>query len=316
MRTRSCHCRASYLSDPAYEERQSAFRARVKDAGVIVQRVASPGDLTLLLFQALKELPRQTGERIESGLQRERQPADKPAVRQARFVNPPPMTAPSWFQDRHVETGLIGEFLREGGLRLLTVVGRGGVGKTAMVCRLLKALEAGRLPDDGGELPVDAIVYLSPAGIHPVSFANLFADLTRLLPDTEAERLQQLYRDPQQPPGQLMRTVLEAFPGGCSIVLLDNLEDLIDPATLKLNDAGLDTALGELLAAPEHGVKVIATTRLVPRELLVRHPGRSKRLDLDEGLPASRGGQGAAWLGPGRRAGAARCRPGAAGGRV
>ena len=61
-------------------------------------------------------------------------------------MNPPPMAAPAYFQDRHVETGLIGEFLRAGGQRMLTVVGRGGVGKTAMVCRLLKALEAGGCP--------------------------------------------------------------------------------------------------------------------------------------------------------------------------
>ena len=276
-----------YQSDPVYEERQQAFRAHTKGAGITVQRVDSPGRLEMLLYQALTELRRQTEQRIQSGLQREREPADRPAARRAKFVNPPPMTAPSWFQDRHVETGLVGEFLGDGGLRLLVVVGRGGVGKTAMVCRLLKALEAGRLPDDGGELPVDAIVYLSPAGMHPVSFPNLFADLTRLLPDEEAQRLQQLYQDPQQAPGQLMRAVLEEFPGGCSIVLLDNLEDLIDPTTLALSDAVLDAALAELLAAPEHGVKVIATTRLVPRELLVRHPGRAKRLDLDEGLPVA-----------------------------
>ena len=276
-----------YQSDPRYGERQEAFRARGKGAGVTVQRVASPDRLEVLLYQALKELPRQTEQRIESGLERERQPADKPAARRAKFVNPPPMTAPSWFQDRFVETQLIGEFLRDGGLRLLAVVGRGGVGKTAMVCRLLKALQAGRLPDDGGELAVDAIVYLSPAGIHPVSFPNLFTDLTRVLPDADAQRLQQLYRDPQQTPGQLMRILLEAFPGGRSIVLLDTLEDVIDPATLAVSEAGLDAGLDALLAAPEHGIKVIATTRLVPRELLLAQPGRSKRLDLDEGLPVS-----------------------------
>jgi tetratricopeptide (TPR) repeat protein len=275
----------SYLSDDRYEEKQRAFRQRAADAGVAWQRVRSPNDLELLLFQALTELRRQTEQRIESGLQRERQPAEKRAVRLAKFVNPPPMTAPSWFQDRFVETRLIGEFLRDDGLRLLTVVGRGGVGKTAMVCRLLKALEAGRLPDDGGDLQVDAIVYLSPVGIHPLSFPNLFADLTRLLPDVTARRLQQLYRDPQQSPGRLMLTLLEAFPVGRWIVLLDNLEDVIDPATLTLSDAGLDIALGELLTAPQHGIKVIATTRLVPRELLLRHPGRQQRLDLDEGLP-------------------------------
>jgi hypothetical protein len=33
----------SYLSDPQYEERQGAFRARVMDAGATVQRVNSPG---------------------------------------------------------------------------------------------------------------------------------------------------------------------------------------------------------------------------------------------------------------------------------
>jgi hypothetical protein len=80
------------------------------------------------------------------------------------------------------------------------------------------------------------------------------------------------------------RILLEEFPAGRNIVLLDNLEDAIDPATFKLSDTSLDAALGELLTAPQHGVKVIGTTRLAPRELLLR-PGRSKRLDLDEGLP-------------------------------
>ncbi len=73
-------------------------------------------------------------------------------VARARFVNAAPVTAPGYFQDRHTETGLIGDFLRAEDERLITVVRRGGVGKTAMVCRLLKALEAGQLPDEGGEL--------------------------------------------------------------------------------------------------------------------------------------------------------------------
>ncbi len=60
------------------------------------------------------------------------------------------MIPPIYFQDRHVETGLIGTFLKDESLRLMTVVGRGGVGKTAMVCRLLRSLEGGKLPDDGG----------------------------------------------------------------------------------------------------------------------------------------------------------------------
>ena len=45
-----------YLSDPQHEDRQSAFRARVKDAGTMVQRVDSPDRLEMLLFQALTAL--------------------------------------------------------------------------------------------------------------------------------------------------------------------------------------------------------------------------------------------------------------------
>jgi tetratricopeptide (TPR) repeat protein len=225
-------------------------------------------------------------DRIAAGLERERQ-RDGPQVApaRARFVNQPPVAAPAHFQDRHVESELIGQFLA-GDERIMTVVGRGGVGKTAMVCRLLKSLEGGRLPDDGGELDVDGIVYLSPSGAHPVNFPNLFDDMCRLLPEEAAGRLRQAYRDPHQTPTELMRALLDAFPSGRVIVLLDNLEDVIDieGGDFAITDPALDEALRALLAAPPHGVKVIVTTRVAPKALLLDHPERQRRLDLDEGL--------------------------------
>jgi len=110
------------------------------------------------------------GARTEAAMQRERQP-EHPAAGRAhtKFINPPPLVAPSYFQDRHVENKLVAEFLNDPGYRLLTVAGRGGVGKTAMLCRLLKALESGSLPDDLGELRLGGIVYLSAVGTRRVS---------------------------------------------------------------------------------------------------------------------------------------------------
>ena len=144
---------------------------------------------------------RRAEERIATGLERQRQP-ERPVAApvRARFVNPPPMVAPGYFVGRHVESELIGEFLRAADERMLTVTGRGGVGKTATVCRLLKALEGGRLPDDLGELEVDGIVYLSPSGGHPVSFPNLFDDLCRLLSAEVADQLRQRTATRAQPP--------------------------------------------------------------------------------------------------------------------
>jgi TIR domain len=228
-----------------------------------------------------------TEQRIASGLERERQPEERPTVgRRAKFINPSPLLAPTWFQDRHAETSEIGKFLKNDGLRIMTVVGRGGMGKTAMVCRLLKALEGGQLPDDGGPLAVDGIVYLSPVGAHKVSYPNLFADLTRLLPDDAAQQLDGLYQDPQQTPKDQMLALLEAFPGGRTVVLLDNFEDVVDTASepFRVSDGALDEGLRTVLTAPQHGVKILLTTRVPPGALLRVQPARQRRLDLDEGL--------------------------------
>ena len=45
----------NFLTDPRYEEEQSAFRKRVMGAGTTIQRVRSPDEVELRLFQALTE---------------------------------------------------------------------------------------------------------------------------------------------------------------------------------------------------------------------------------------------------------------------
>ncbi len=229
---------------------------------------------------------RRTEERIAAGLEQQRQP-ERPAAppSRAKFVNPPPVV-PGYFQDRDAETERVAEFLRTDDERIMTLVGRGGVGKTTIAARVLKALEDGRLPDELGELEVDGIVYLSPTGAHPVSFPNLFADLCRLLPQETADRLLRRYRAPRKSPAALMRALLDAFPAGRFVVLLDNAEDVIDTssADFAITDTALDDGLRALLAAPAHAVKIILTTRVRPRGLLLASPERQRVLDLDEGL--------------------------------
>jgi len=226
-----------------------------------------------------------TQKNIDRGLERERQPeAPVASKQQTRFINRPPLIAPNYFQDRHVETGLIGDFLRSENMRLMTVRGRGGVGKTAMVCRLLRSLEGGQLPDDGGELPLDGIVYLSARSGHPVNFPNLFYDLCKLVPETEANYLDQLYKDPKQSVKAQMEALLAEFPSGRIVVLLDNFEDVVDAETQMIKEAELDEALRAMLEAPPHGVKFILTTRVAPQALLNVEPGLQDSVPLDEGL--------------------------------
>ncbi len=278
-----------------------AMKDRLADARRDLRRAVEPmqqariqDDIDLLEKQVAEQQqivanPQAAAKRVEesikSGLERERKP-ERPAVGTAssKFINPPPAMAPSYFQDRFIETAMIGGFLKDDALRLITVVGRGGTGKTAIVCRLLKVVEGGQLPDDGGPLSVDGIVYLSAIGTRRVNLANLYADLCKLLPGDTAAHLDSLYKKPQASTEFKMQELLANFSQGRVVVLLDNFEDLIDSEMLNVRDAELDEALRALLSLPQHSVKVILTTRIPPRDLALFQPGRQRRLDLDEGL--------------------------------
>jgi hypothetical protein len=152
------------------------------------------------------------------------------------------------------------------------VVGRGGSGKSVMVCRLLKAHESGQLPNDGGPLSLDGIVYLSARGSRRIDVPTIYADLCRLLPDETAARLEALYKDPQASAAAKLQALLAEFPTGRVVLLLDNFEDVVDQETFAIRDAELDEALRALLNAPVHAVKAIVTTRVAPRSLALAQP--------------------------------------------
>lgn len=227
----------------------------------------------------------QTQKNIEAGLERERQPVKTIAAQTStKFVNPPPGIAPYYFQNRFVETEQIARFLQDTSQYMMTVVGRGGVGKTAMVCRLLKGLEGGELPDGLGRMRVEGIVYLSESGSHRVNFANLFYDLCKLLPAEAANALDAVYKNPQASTASKMSALLDRFTAGKVVVLLDNVEPLISVETFDIADAELDECLRALLHGAHSALKVILTTRVAPRGLNLSEPGRQRVLTLDSGL--------------------------------
>jgi len=233
-----------------------------------------------------KAAQEQTQKNIEAGLERERRPEKETKAKDTstKFINPPPGIAPNYFQDRLIETKQIVDFLNDDAQRLMTVVGRGGVGKTVMVCRLLKGLEGGELPDGLGKMRAEGIVYLSESGSHRVNFANLFYDLCKLLPSDAAQELDAVYKNPQSSTESKMRALLEKFGGGRVVALLDNFEPLVDTETFAIRDAELDEALRAFLNGTHTAVNIVITTRVAPRALNLIQPGRQRVLTLDEGL--------------------------------
>jgi tetratricopeptide (TPR) repeat protein len=275
----------SRLIDREFGDRQDKFRRRVQESQLTTKSFTSPDALQLRVERSLAELA-DTRARISSGIQREQVPAEPRPVRSSKFVNPPPAVAPTWFQGRQAETVRLAGYLTDPGIRLVTVTGPGGIGKTAMVCRLLKGLESGRIPGpDGAAVSVGGIVYLSRNGVHKVEYPTMVADLLRLLPAQEAGRLEDLYRNPQHNPAEMILALLEAFPAGEPVVvLLDNLESVMDAEYETLAEPALHEALSAVLTAPAHAVTVIATTRVTPSVLLRIESARQRLLRLAEGL--------------------------------
>jgi len=259
--------------------------ARIRNELELLERQIR--DLTARLEHP-ERAAQETDLRIRSGLERERQPLAPVGGQVARIINAPPYAPPAHFQDRDTELRLLARYLRDPACRLVTVVGRAGVGKTAMVLKLLKAAENGRLPvlqaGEDERFAVDGILYLSQVIGRPISWPNLHADLCRLLPDAEAEAATAVYRDPQAPLTAKVQALLMHFAERRVLVLLDNLEDLVDPATRELTDAELEEALTAFLRAPRHGVTLLATTQVAPRALTLVEPGRQHTLELDTGL--------------------------------
>ncbi len=149
---------ASYLSDLTYGERQAAFRARMSEAQITVQKVGSPEQLETRLFQALAEV-RATGN--------EPPPGSGPARSAIRVARRPVYLAGREELLAEIETRLAGG--EPGGPRIVALCGLGGAGKSSMAAEY-----AHRQLDRLG------VVWQLPAG-EPTTLAAGFGELAAQL---------------------------------------------------------------------------------------------------------------------------------------
>lgn len=260
-----------------------AARSRIEDEIKLLRKQVTQQQLIVDNPQKVVKI---VNESISRGIDRERRPSKTPDPQKqaAKFINPPPAMVPSHFQDRETETKLIADFLKNPTVRILTVRGRGGTGKTVLVCRVLKVMEKGALPDKLGKIDIDGIVYLSAAGSKQLTFPNLYSDLCRFLPPEKVQQLNNIYKSPYSRTEYIMTELLKELADKKIIVFMDSFEDVVDPRTLQVKEIELHEALMTLLKYPAHGIKIIITTRIVSFDLVRTQPAFQAQLNLDDGL--------------------------------
>src|SRR6185437_2467151 len=146
-----------YDADPGLRERQRAFRARVRESGIMTGKFATPGQLELLLVHALQELS------LSSAVSAVGQAAAAPVA----LNQLPPLAAR--FTGRETElaqvAGLLNPAAGTGAVVVSAVAGLAGVGKTTLAVHAAHAARASGW-FGGGVLFVDLHGY-DPRPVQP-----------------------------------------------------------------------------------------------------------------------------------------------------
>jgi tetratricopeptide (TPR) repeat protein len=192
--------------------------------------------------------------------------------------------AVDYFKNRGSECERLRRLLIEDSTRIVTVTGRRGIGKSALVAKVLEDLQSHRRSPADEPVEVDGIVYAS-ARTRGISLERVFLDCGRLVGGRQEQRLVRVWAS-QKKQEEKIDELLDALSGGFYIILLDNLED-------ELTDEGVltDEELWLFIEAAirrRHGPRLLVTSQVpirLPHELLVH----DLRLPLIDGLPDNDG---------------------------
>ncbi|HET7486948.1 MAG TPA: DUF4062 domain-containing protein [Acidimicrobiales bacterium] len=197
-----------------------------------------------------------------------------------RVVNLPPVDV-SHFVDRVAERGFLRDCIDDAGLRMVQVVGRPGMGKSALASCVLGELEAklrGSEQAGAGSLP-DGLLYLS-ARSTGLSLERLQSDAVRLLDEEEGVRLAEAWKT-SATTEEKVSTLLGKLRDRRYILLLDAADVVLgDDDTIA--EPGLRAFVEACLHQPGAPLLVLTSSVDVPA------PPESlpavRRVDLRQGL--------------------------------
>ena len=281
--------------EPDFQARQRRFRARLLDADVAIRTFSSPEQLELEIFHALKSLPEpsaapDTGpllgsrrhlagsERAELDTAARGIPADGAgsmvASTRCRVVGTPVSYGLEAFKDRHPQLEQVLLWLADPAIRVITVFGRRGIGKSALAAKVATTLATSGSGCRG-------IVNLSTRIDGALTLERIFFACSQLGSLASKEELEALWAGSLDPRDKLIE-LFAALGEGMHLIVLDNLEDqLSDDGHPHARD--LETFFDVVFRAAR-APRVLVTSQ-VPVALDPAMRRMEARLHLADGLP-------------------------------
>ncbi|MBU0611027.1 MAG: DUF4062 domain-containing protein [Armatimonadetes bacterium] len=191
------------------------------------------------------------------------------------------------FRDRVNQLGQLYEALSDERLHLVIVCGRGGMGKTALITKLVREIydviaEATYPP------AADRIVYLTLRQAEYRSPDKIVDLICRTLPLEEAEQLRQKWQSNLSLTEKLEFLFHRALTNQRYLIVLDNFEDVLDEDNTVLDEFAELRTFIERAVEFDHRAIIMATSRrsvMLSSELEGRAGERKDEVSLDVGLP-------------------------------
>ncbi|MGH3276244.1 MAG: trypsin-like peptidase domain-containing protein, partial [Streptosporangiaceae bacterium] len=190
------------------------------------------------------------------------------------------------FRDRVREAETVSRFLADGSSGIVTVVGRAGIGKTALTAHVMAALRQQRWLFPGTGPRIDGMAFLSTRTSSGITSAEVVLKLARLVNDATLVRS---WSSAATPLDRRIAQLVEAIGERRIVILLDNFEDVLDTSGVITGGDELGALLAGL-AEVESGLKFLITSR-ERIAFAARSVSRCRVVELAAGLPLDEAAQ-------------------------
>ncbi len=235
--------------------------AEPNNLGRLATKVA---DLDAVIGEWGSNVERQR-ERVAAAVTKPAEPLDArppgPRPKSVRLSGRRPLDVMTQFKGRATEREALGRYLAGNRARMVSIIGSGGMGKTALACYVLQGLEDGIWPQDDEYRSVDGIAYFSTRTTG-ITAERIFLELAKLLKPEERDRVEKLPANRELSPADKVARLLEtpALRDGRYVVLLDNMEDLVGEDGV-VSDPEVRAFILGVVGSSGHGVRLVMTSR-------------------------------------------------------